>query len=337
MTTLARTLDELVAQKLDRRGFLQGGLALSVGAAAFYVTGCGSGDEATPATPGASLPALTPTSVAGTPVASGVTPVLLTGEFVANRDSRFLVGLLDADNELLRNAKVDLKFFTVNADGASGKLRGEGTAAYFELQLPEDASAVGTALGEKVGFYSVTTPFDVAGKWAVEITATPPGASEASTVQAAFDVYDQYRIPGVGTVPPASQNDTAATNPNTASLCSRVPACSLHDTVIADVLGKGRPLVVQFSTPAFCETRFCGPVLDVLLEEVPVYQDRIDFVHIEVWQDFQLKQYRPATQEWKLPTEPITFFMGPDGKVVSFLEAIFSREELLAALDALVG
>ena len=150
-------------------------------------------------------------------------------------------------------------------------------------------------------------------------------------------MYDAYRIPAPGTVPPASQNDTVATNPNTASLCSRDPICSLHDKVIADYLGKGRPLVVQFSTPAFCETRFCGPVLDVLLEQVPAYEDRIDFVHIEVWQDFQVRQYRPATQEWGLPTEPFTFFMAPDGTIVSFLEAVFTTEELTTALDALVA
>jgi hypothetical protein len=103
------------------------------------------------------------------------------------------------------------------------------------------------------------------------------------------------------------------------------------------VLGKGRPLVVQFSTPAFCETRFCGPVLEVLLQEVPAYEDRIDFVHIEVWQDFQLQQYREAMREWGLPSEPYTFFMGADGRVVARLEAIFSEEELRQALDAIAG
>jgi hypothetical protein len=138
-------------------------------------------------------------------------------------------------------------------------------------------------------------------------------------------------------VPPASQNDTFATNSNTVSLCSRDPACPLHDEVIADHLGKGRPLVVQFSTPAFCETRFCGPVLDVMLEQVPAYEDRIDFVHIEMWQDFQVRQYRQAALEWHLPSEPFTFFMRADGTVASFLEGIFTENELTDALNALLA
>jgi hypothetical protein len=107
--------------------------------------------------------------------------------------------------------------------------------------------------------------------------------------------------------------------------------------VIADVLGKGRPLVVQFSTPAFCETRFCGPVLEVLLAQEPAYRDRVDFIHIEVWQDFQSRTYRPAMLEWALPGEPYTFFMAGDGGVVGKFEAIFTDEELASALEQLAA
>jgi len=323
--------DELLSQKFNRRAFLRGATVLSASGAAVYALGCGDGGSEN-----SGSPTVAPASSAAAG-AAGVTPVLLTSEFVAGQQGRFLVGLLDDENEFVRDADVALRFFTVAADGQTGTLRGEGQAAYVELVVPASASPQGMAHGDTIGFYSASAPFDAAGQWAAEISATAPGAAGPSKVDVPFQVFDAYRIPVPGTVPPASQNDTAATNPNTVSLCSRDPACSLHDKVIADVLGKGRPLVVQFSTPAFCETRFCGPVLDVLLEQVPAYQDRVDFVHIEVWQDFQLKQYRSATQEWHLPTEPITFFMGPDGKIASFLESVFAQSELTAALDQLTA
>ncbi len=232
-----------------------------------------------------------------------------------------------------------LRFFTLAEDGSSGTLRGEGDAQFVELDVPgahTHDSSQGAITDDSTAFYLAHTPFDVAGKWAVEIDVTPNDGAQAAPLQVPFDVLAEPITPGVGTVPPASENDTTATNSNMSSLCSRIPACPLHDKVIADVLGKGRPLVVQFSTPAFCQTRFCGPVLEELLAQVPAYQDRVDFVHIEVWQDFQLHQYRPAVQEWKLPGEPYTFFMGADGKVVSRLEAIFSDQELTNALDGLV-
>lgn len=324
-------------RRLDRRTFLRGTLAASGAGAALWAVGCG-GDDDSDRTPGATgTPAPASTMSSATQAAGAITPVMLTSEYVINQKNRFLVGLLNEDNEFLRDATVGLKFYVVNEGGQSGKLRGEGQATYVELAIPESASAAGEQLGETIGFYSAIAPFDIAGEWAVEITATPPGSSSPTTIQAPFQVFEQFRVPALGTVPPASANDTAATNPNAASLCSRDPVCPLHDKVIAEYLGKGRPLVVQFSTPSFCETRFCGPVLDVVLDEVPAYQDRIDFVHIEVWQDFQLRQYRAATQEWALPTEPITFFMTADGKVQSFLEAIFTVDELRAALDGIAG
>ena len=100
-------------------------------------------------------------------------------------------------------------------------------------------------------FYVAQTPFDTAGKWGVEVYVTLGDGGASATIQAPFTVRDKVAEPGLGTMPPASQNDTIATNKDLASLCSRTPACTLHDKVIADVLGKGRPLVVMFSTPAF--------------------------------------------------------------------------------------
>jgi hypothetical protein len=310
-------------------------LASAAGGA--YAIACGGGDDgASPTAPTGGEPTAAGTNGAG----GGITPAILTSEFVAGQDNRFAVGLLDAENRLVKDADVHARFFTIGADGSTGTLRGESDMNYVELNVDgahvHDSSSGAEAEVDSVAFYVLNTPFDVAGRWGVEISVTPQ-SGQASTIQAPFEVLTAPNTPALGVVPPASANDTAATNTNAASLCSRDPLCPLHDKVIADVLGKGRPLVVQFSTPAFCATRFCGPVLEVLLAQEPAYRDRIDFVHIEVWQDFQLQQYRPAMAEWNLKTEPFTFFMASDGRVVGKLEAIFSEEELKSALDQLVS
>jgi hypothetical protein len=324
-------LFSLTRRALDRRTFLRGTLALGAGGVAIAAVGCGSSSSGgTTPTPAAS----------GTSSSGAIKPALLTQEFVAGQDNRFSVGLLDAQGRLVKDAAVHLRFYTIGADGKTGTFRGEGDAQFVELNVAgahtHDSSSQGAITDDSVAFYVANTPFDVAGKWGAQMEVKPNDGSQPTSVDVPFDVLDKPITPGIGEVPPASRNDTAATNSNVSSLCSRIPACPLHDKVIGDVLGNGRPLVVQFSTPAFCETRFCGPVLEVLLTQVPAYQDRVDFVHIEVWQDFQLHQYRPAVQEWKLPGEPYTFFMGKDGKVVGKLEAIFSDEELTSALEQLV-
>ncbi len=333
----ARTLPD----RLDRRGFLRSSLAASAGGA-LLAAGCGSGGGKTATSPDAGA---SPTAGGATPAATanaaGVTPYVLTSEFVAGEDSRFAIGLIEKGGKLVKGAAVHLKFFVLGAaDPSSGQLRGEGEAEYRELRVDgaheHDGSAPGAQADDSIAFYVAKARFTPAGKWGVEVTATLPERVAAVTIQAPFTVLETSQTPGIGTVPPASKNDTFATNSNAESLCSRSPACPLHDKVIGDLLGKGRPLVVMFSTPAFCTSRFCGPVLEVLLPVVPVYQDRIDFVHIEVWQDFQLQQHRAATDEWKLPTEPYTFFIDGAGKVFGKVEAILTREELISGLDQLL-
>jgi hypothetical protein len=342
-----RDARRMLLRALDRRAFLRGTLVASAGGAALWTVGCssGGGGAKTPAgTPGAATPGGATMAAGATPAttanASGITPNLLTQEFVAGQDNRFAVGLIQKDGKLVKGDAVHLRFFTIGADGQTGTFRGEGDAKYVELNVAgahlHDKSGPQAVADDSVSFYVANTPFDVAGRWGVEIAATPSDGGATATIQAPFVVLDKSQSPGIGTVPPASRNDTFATNSNTESLCSRSPACPLHDKVIADVLGKGRPLVVMFSTPAFCQSRFCGPVLEVLLTQVPTYQDRADFVHIEVWQDFQLQKHRPATDEWGLPTEPYTFFMDKGGNVVGKFEAVFGQDELTAALDQLV-
>ena len=78
-------------------------------------------------------------------------------------------------------------------------------------------------------------------------------------------------------------------------------------------------------------------MLEALLNRHAAYRDRVDFVHIEVWRDFASRTYRETVAEWKVPSEPYTFFIGRDGKVLSRLEAVFADEELDASLEQLVA
>ncbi len=43
---------------------------------------------------------------------------------------------------------------------------------------------------------------------------------------------------------------------------TRIPPDDMHDVDLADVLGK-KPVVLLFATPALCQSRVCGPVVDV--------------------------------------------------------------------------
>ena len=81
----------------------------------------------------------------------------------------------------------------------------------------------------------------------------------------------------------------------------------MHDVDFADVLGK-KPVVLLFATPALCQSRVCGPVVDVAEQ---VKRDRPDdaaFIHMEIYNDNDPnKGLRPQLAAFNLPTEPWLF------------------------------
>lgn len=60
----------------------------------------------------------------------------------------------------------------------------------------------------------------------------------------------------------------------------------MHGTSLKDVIGK-RPVALVFATPALCESRVCGPVVDIAQQLKSKYGDRMTFIHQEVYVDNQ--------------------------------------------------
>ena len=105
------------------------------------------------------------------------------------------------------------------------------------------------------------------------------------------------------------------------------PLAELHDTDFADVVGK-EPVVLTFATPQLCQTRVCGPVVDIVAE-VAARTEGVEFIHQEIYKDNKVEAgFRPQVGAWKLPTEPFTFVIGKDGKVTDRFEGALSVREL---------
>jgi hypothetical protein len=119
---------------------------------------------------------------------------------------------------------------------------------------------------------------------------------------------------------------------------STPPRPELHQLTVAEAIANGRPSVVAFATPAFCQTRFCGPVVDAVV--MPLYErygDRVNFLHIEPYQLEEARKGRlvviPEMQEWGLPSEPWIFVLDATGHVIAKFEGIMSKEEVEPALQ----
>jgi hypothetical protein len=114
---------------------------------------------------------------------------------------------------------------------------------------------------------------------------------------------------------------------------TRIPADSMHQSDLADVLGK-KPVVLLFSTPALCESRVCGPVVDIQAQVAEETGDEVEFIHSEIYNDNDAnKGVRPPVKAFGLPTEPWVFAIDKNGVVRDQIEGAFGIEELRRVVD----
>jgi len=168
--------------------------------------------------------------------------------------------------------------------------------------------------------------------------AKPTGGA---SIQALGNVVVKERsaAPSVGDHAIPSRTPTlASTGGDLAALTtSRRPDRALYGSSVAQALAAHVPFVVTFATPQYCQSRTCGPVVDVVSaarRDEPAGSP-VRFVHVEIY-----KGNDPANgvnrwvAQWRLPTEPFTFVVDRTGVIRTKLEGAFSVGELERAVDA---
>ena len=134
-------------------------------------------------------------------------------------------------------------------------------------------------------------------------------------------------------VPPAAIDSRAAGG-------QPIPDPELHATSIADAIEAGHPALVVFSTPVYCVSRFCGPVTDLVAELAKEYRDRADFIHVEIYRDFEAGLVNQAALDWLSPDggdlrEPWTFLIDANGRIAASWDTVVTRSEIEPLLQAL--
>jgi hypothetical protein len=181
------------------------------------------------------------------------------------------------------------------------------------------------------GVYVAEAALDVAGVWnALALT-------RGKRVPFAIDVKAQPEAPAVGTPAPQAASPTKAGTLGVKPICTRRPQCPLHQVSLADVIGTGRPVAVMFATPALCQSMYCGPVLDELLDIRAPFTDAVTFVHVEIYASNKGADLAPTVEAWALPSEPWFYTIDGAGTIVSRLDGAFGGDEMQAKLEALVG
>ena len=264
----------------------------------------------------------------------------ITNSTLAVGENRFSLGLLDEDISPVLGAQVHLRFFDLN--GEEPVMRSETDTRFVpvELSFIDEQSGKERRIVGSNGIYVAQVSFDRAGRWGVEVGATLAG-EKLKPVPFRFNVLEKTAEPAAGDPAPPSRQVTLAGVADVSEIDSSYPPRPhMHDVTVADALAGGKPLVIAFATPAFCESRTCGPVMETVMDPLyEKYKNEAVFIHIE---PYQLKELREgsgqipvaATAEWGIHSEPWVFVVGRDGKVAAKFEGIVAQDEVETALKA---
>jgi hypothetical protein len=148
-------------------------------------------------------------------------------------------------------------------------------------------------------------------------------------------VMQDSRVPEVGEPAPRTSTPTeASVGGDIDQIETRMPPDSMHDVDFAKVVGR-RPAVLLFSTPQLCQSRVCGPVVDIAEQVKAEGGEKVAFIHMEIYKENTVeKGFRPQVVRWRLPTEPWLFAVDRRGRVAARMEGAFSARELKRAVAA---
>lgn len=223
------------------------------------------------------------------------------------------------------------------APAGGGEARGPYVARYESLEVkPQFQSQSSSADPDAAkSVYVTSLPFDKPGKYDILGIARLDGRLVAATsALPQLTVARQDLVPGSGDKAPVIDTPTEAdAGGDIESIDTRVPPSTMHEENFRDVVGK-KPAVLVFATPRLCQSRVCGPVVDVAEQLKAEYGDQAEFIHMEIYRDNDIsKGFRPQVAAWRLPTEPWAFTIDKNGKVAARLEGAYSARELKEAIE----
>jgi hypothetical protein len=260
--------------------------------------------------------------------------------------NRFGFALFDRAKKMLTGSQVVL----YTADEQGGDVQGPYPARSESLAVKPQFVAKTTAQDPDAAksVYVASVPFRKDGSQAVFAVArldgrlvrsTPTGVNVGGVTKggdsaaSTFAGKDEGKPPVVGEKAPKMDTPTLASVGGDASkIDTRVPPSTMHDVNYADVLGK-KPIVIVFATPQLCQSRVCGPVVDIQEQLKAKYGDKAAFINMEIYKNNQISDgTNTQVAAFRLPSEPWAFVIDKNGKVASRLEGAFSVGELDRAI-----
>jgi hypothetical protein len=151
-------------------------------------------------------------------------------------------------------------------------------------------------------------------------------------------VGEYVKIPRPGDKAPMIETPTAnSVDGDLAKLTTRIPPDTQNKVNYAEVLGK-EPILLLFATPKFCQSRVCGPVVDVAQQAQHEFEGKANFIHMEIYNDNDpSKGVRPQVRRFHLPTEPWLFAINREGVVSAAIEGAFGTKLMDETVEKVIA
>ena len=190
------------------------------------------------------------------------------------------------------------------------------------------------------GFYTFNHQFSEYGKYELRVyDSTNPKQIYLETI----NVSEKNQSPIVGEIIPELKNKILSNSLTIDQISSDPdPDPDFYMYRLSDAVKLNNPIIVFFISPSFCKTATCLPQLDVIKNLKNYYDDKIIFIHVEVYDnphlirgDINKAQISPILDEWNIYSEPFTFII-KDKILVSKFQGYVSYEEIIKSVKQLV-
>lgn len=196
------------------------------------------------------------------------------------------------------------------------------------------------------GIFTTQVEYDRVGLWDFTVTlAYTDGTTDEAT--ATTLVKESSSTPEIGSPAPSTASKTGATPEELALITSAAnPIPEMYAVSFDDAVTSGKPVVVTFSTPAWCTSQTCGPQVETVDEVRRNHIGEASFIHIELFDnpavmresgDPLLGVDSPIVEPWDLPSEPWTFIVDSDGSIAAKFEGYTTASEIEEALAEVLG
>ena len=252
--------------------------------------------------------------------------LVVTATDLSTGYNRLTFALIDSETGPLKGTSLQAHTFLVGKD-ATDRPKKDLDVVYREW--PDS----------RRGIYTTTAHFGESGTWSIEV-AIEGSDGKKRLASASFTVKKDSATLPVGSPAPSSETKIALHNQDLHDVTSSPnPHAPLYKLNLKQALTTNKPTVIVFATPAFCSTSTCGPQVDVLVALEKNLRDKVNFIHVEIYDNINhlqgnLKNATVSTsvKEWGLPSEPWTFIIDNSGIISSKFEGFTTYDELHDAI-----